>query len=138
MAEPLLRGLRAYPGAKLYAGQPSDDSPWNTEAGRFEYQDAQGRPLAMDVQATGNHYAVRYRPALLGELLAPVVAPVSLYDPGFVADWLRHGEEGQMIGEVWRAVGYGCDGCRQGVMQARRKAGVLEVRCTGCGSAEAA
>ena len=45
--------------------------------------------------------------------------------------------EGQTIGAAWRAVGYGCDTCRQGVMQARRRAGVLEVRCTGCGVADA-
>ncbi|PWV71488.1 hypothetical protein DER72_12136 [Halomonas sp. A11-A] len=42
-----------------------------------------------------------------------------------------------MIGEAWRAVGYGCDACRQGVMQARRRASVLEMRCTGCGVADA-
>ncbi|WP_075881436.1 hypothetical protein [Vreelandella massiliensis] len=112
--EPLLRGLRAYPGAKLYDGQPSDDSPWNVEAQRFEYRDEQSQALAMDVEERDGYLAVRYRPALAGELPAPVVAPVSLFDPGFVAEWLRVSEEGHVIGNAWRAVAYGCSACRQG------------------------
>jgi hypothetical protein len=135
--EPLLRGLRAYPGAKLYKGQPSDDSPWNAEAKRFEYRDEQGRPLAMEVESRNGHQVIRYRPALPGELPAPVVAPVSLYDPGFIAEWLAVSEEGQTMSDAWRAVAYGCSECRQGAMQARRRASVLEVRCTGCGDATA-
>lgn len=131
--EPLLRGLKTYPGAKLYDGQPSNESPWNAEAQRFEYHDEHGQPLAMEVLPQGDHLAVRYRPALSGELPAPVVANVSLFNPGFVAEWLRVSEEGQAIGKEWRALDYGCSACRQGVMQARRRAGQLTVRCTGCG-----
>ena len=135
--EPLLRGLRAYPGAKLYGGQPSDDSPWNAKAGRFEYRDDQGRPLAMEVDDSEGHLAVRYRPALSGELPAPVVAGVSLFDPGALLDWLRISDEGQGLEKEWLALGYGCSACRQGVMQARRRSGQLTVRCTGCGVASA-
>ena len=135
--EPLLRGLSAYPGAKLHDGQPSDDSPWNAEAQRFEYRDDQGRLLAMEVEDAGSHQMVRYRPALPGELPAPVVVGVSLFDPGAMLTWLRVSGEGQFIGEVWQALEYGCSACRQGVMQARRRAGRLEVRCTGCGESDA-
>jgi hypothetical protein len=131
--EPLLRGLRAYPGAKLYASQPSDDSSWNAEAQRFEYRDEQGRALAMEVTSKDGHQVMRYHPALPGELPAPVVAPVSLYDPGFIAEWLAVSEECQTMDDAWRALAYGCSVCRQGVMQARRRAGRLTVRCTGCG-----
>lgn len=131
--EPLLRGLRAYPAVRLHAGQPSDDSPWHAEAQRFAYRDDQGRPLAIEGETVGSHQVVHYRPALPGEPPAPVVAGVSLFDPGFVADWLRVSGQGQAIGEVWQALDYGCDTCRQGVMQARRRAGRLNVRCTGCG-----
>jgi len=133
--EPLLRGLKAYPGAKLYDEQPSNDSPWNEEAQRFEYRDEHDQALAMEIERQDDHQVVRYRPALSGELPAPVVAPVSLFNPGFVTEWLRVSEEGQAIGKEWRALDYGCGACRQGVMQARRRAGQLEVRCTGCGMA---
>jgi hypothetical protein len=125
--EPLLRGLRAYPGARLYGGQPSDDSPWNEEAQRFEYRDEHGRPLAMEVSPRGDHQVVRYRPALPGELPAPVMAGVSLFDPGAMVTWLKVSGEGQTIGKEWRALDYGCGTCRQGVMQARRRAGQMRI-----------
>tara|TARA_R110000751_G_scaffold16654_2_gene52413 strand:- start:1354 stop:1578 length:225 start_codon:yes stop_codon:yes gene_type:complete len=52
---PLLRSLTAYPDTKLYDGQPSNESPWNEEAQRFEYRDKQGQPLAMEVLPQGDH-----------------------------------------------------------------------------------
>lgn len=134
--EPLLRGLKVYPGAKLYDGQPSNDSPWNEAAQRFEYRNEQGQALAMDVLPQVDHQLVRYRAALPGELPAPVVAGVSLFDPGAMEIWLNISGEGQATNKEWRALDYGCSTCRQGVMQARRRAGQLTVRCSGCGEAE--
>jgi hypothetical protein len=87
----------------------------------------------MEVELQGVQQMVHYRPALPGELPAPVVAGVSLFDPGAMVTWLKVSGEGQAIGKEWRALDYGCSACRQGVMQARRRAGQFEVRCTGCG-----
>lgn len=132
LTESLARAVRG--GHKIHAYRPGR-TRWNAEAKRFEYVDEHGHTLLeIDVDGVVEYIGV---PNLhQGEEPAPVIWGGMGMMPEEAQTWLDLSGEADDYGPEWRFTEFHCSLCNHGNIQARRRVGSTETRCTRCGSNE--
>ncbi len=127
--EPLARARRQ--GLEMHSERPGT-THWNPERQAFEYRDPQGRVL-VELLVDGVLHFIGVDQLRHGEVPAPVLEPVCEMSAIELAVWLdRTSESAQLLNE-WRSQPVLCTDCRHAPLQARRRAGRAECRCSACG-----
>ena len=127
-SESLARAIRA--GHKIHSLRPGS-TRWNAEFQRFEYVDERGYTLlALEDDGAVEYIGV---PSLhSGEDPAPVTWTGFGMTAEETKDWLDLVGEAEEQGPEWRFTEFHCSACHHGHIQARRRAGETQTRCTRC------
>lgn len=127
-SESLARAVRAR--HQIHDNRPGR-TRWNEEARHFEYMDEQGH-LLLQLEVDGIVEFVAVPSLHPGEQPAPVVWPGFEMSPAEVKDWLDLSCEADGLESDWRFTEFSCGTCHHGQIQARRRGGETQVRCTRC------
>lgn len=126
--EGLARAIRS--GRNIHSQQPGR-AVWSAEAGRFQYVDEAGRVL-LALEIDGRVEYVGVDRLHVGEEPAPVLWSGFEISAEAGREWFDLSGEAEEFGPEWRFSDFHCSKCHHGHIQARRRAGQAEVRCTRC------
>ena len=132
--EAIARAVRA--GHRTHGRAPGR-ATWHADLQQFVYRDDDCRTL-LGIEVDGVIEFIPVSSLHAGEQPAAVTIPTLAFSAEFAREWLDVSGEADDLEPEWRFLPVACDQCSRGVIQARRKAGVTESRCTRCGPDPAA